>query len=78
MIWNGRLEPLHAFWSRAGLPAVERLLRGGEPSMWALAEAVGARLLSEAAWRAVDPEGRAFANANTPEDVARLGLSPPG
>jgi len=75
VIWRGRLEPLHAFWSRACLPMVERMLREGDPSMWGIATAVGALFLTEEEWRAVDPEGLAFENANTPEDAARLGLS---
>jgi len=77
VVWRGRLEPLHAFWSRDCLPAVERMLRAGNPSMWKLCTAVGARFVSEEEWRAVDPEGRSFENANTPEDVARLGLGDP-
>lgn len=76
--WGGRVEGLFAFWSRACLPAVERLLREGEPSLWRLATEVGAAVLPEAAWRAFDPRGRVFANANSPEDLARLGLGPPG
>ena len=75
VIWKGRLEPLHAFWSLACLATVERMLRAGDPSMWKLATAVGARLVSEEEWRSVDPEGRSFENANTAEDLARLGLS---
>lgn len=75
--WNGRLEGLFAFWSRACLPEVDRLLREGDPSLWRLATAVGARVVPESAWRAVDPFGRAFENANSPEDLARLGLLPP-
>jgi molybdopterin-guanine dinucleotide biosynthesis protein A len=81
VVWRGRLQPLHAFWSVACLPAVDRLLRAGQPSMWQLATAVGARFVPEEEWRAVDPEGRAFENVNTPDDVARLGLAlplPPG
>jgi molybdopterin-guanine dinucleotide biosynthesis protein A len=74
VIWNGRLEPLHAFWSRSCFPLVDRMLREGDPSMWAIATAVGARFVSEEEWRQVDPEGRAFANANTPEEAAALGL----
>ncbi len=77
VVWRGRLEPLHAFWSRDCLPTVERMLRDGNPSMWKLATAVGARFVPEEEWRAVDPEGRSFENANTPEDVARLGLGGP-
>ncbi|MBI5067243.1 MAG: molybdenum cofactor guanylyltransferase [Deltaproteobacteria bacterium] len=78
VVWRGRLEPLHAFWSRACLPTVERMLGEGNPSMWKICTAVGARFVPEEEWRAIDPEGRAFANANTPEDVARLGLDGPG
>ncbi len=74
VVWKGRLEPLHAFWSRACLPAVERMLREGDPSLWRIATAVGARFVSEEEWRVVDPRGRSFENANTPEDVERLGL----
>jgi len=77
VVWRGRLEPLHAFWSVECLPTVERLLRAGEPSMWKLATACGARFVAEEEWREVDPEGRAFENANTPEDVARLGIEGP-
>jgi len=73
--WRGRLEPLHALWSVAALPRLDRALRAGQPSLMALAALVDARVVEEEAWRAVDPEGRAFENANTPEDAARLGLS---
>lgn len=72
--WDGRLQPLHAFWSRACLPVLEAALRAGDPSLQALAREVGARIVEPAEWRAVDPDGRAFENANTPEDAARLGL----
>lgn len=74
--WQGRLEPLHAFWARGCLPAVERLLREGDPSFRDVARAVEASIVDEAAWRQVDPEGRAFVNVNTPEEAARLGLEP--
>lgn len=77
VLWQGRFEGLFAFWSRACLPAVEQLVREGDPSLWRLADAVGARLLPEAEWRAFDPAGRVFENVNTPEDVGRLGLAPP-
>lgn len=76
--WGGRLEGLFAFWSRECLPTVERLLREGDPSLWGIATAVGAHVVPEGEWRAFDPGGRAFANANGPEDLARLGLLPPG
>jgi molybdenum cofactor guanylyltransferase len=73
--FGGRLQPLHACWSRACLPVLDRLLREGDPSLRELARVVGARVIEEPEWRTVDPAGRAFENANTPEDAARLGLA---
>jgi molybdopterin-guanine dinucleotide biosynthesis protein A len=73
--WDGRLEPLHALWSRQALPALERALAEGDLSMQRLAGLVGARVIEAEAWRVVDPSGRAFLNANTPEQAAALGLS---
>lgn len=73
----GRLEPLHALWSRECLPVFEARLRAGDASLRELADAVGAAIVEEREWRAVDPAGRAFANANTPDDLVRLGLAPP-
>ncbi len=70
-------EGLHAFWSRGILPTVERMLREGDPSLRAIATAVGARIVPAVEWRVVDPGGRSFENANTPEDLRRLGLEPP-
>lgn len=75
--WRGRLEPLHAYWSRGCLAPVERLLREGDPSFRELADAVEARIVGEEEWSAIDPEGRAFENVNTPEEAARLGLAAP-
>ncbi|HZZ85469.1 MAG TPA: molybdenum cofactor guanylyltransferase [Anaeromyxobacteraceae bacterium] len=72
--WEGRLEPLHAFWSKACLPLFEDRLRAGDPSLQELALAAGAAVVEAEEWRAVDPGGRAFENANTPADLARLGL----
>ncbi len=77
VVWEGRFEGLHAFWSVEALGAIEPLLRAGDPSLWQIAAAAGARFVEADAWRAVDPVGRAFANANTPEDAERLGLEPP-
>jgi molybdenum cofactor guanylyltransferase len=75
--WGDRLEPLHALWSRACLPALERLLRAGAPSLRDLARTVNAVVVDEKAWREVDPAGRAFENVNTFEDARRLGLVVP-
>jgi molybdenum cofactor guanylyltransferase len=72
--FGGRLHPLHAFWSRDCLPALEAMLAAGDPSLVELACAVPAHLVEEEEWRTVDPAGRALENANTPGDAARLGL----
>jgi hypothetical protein len=40
--------------------------------------AAGANVVAGAAWRAFDPDGRAYANANAPGDLERLGLTPSG
>jgi molybdopterin-guanine dinucleotide biosynthesis protein A len=72
---RGGLEPLHAFWSRACLPVLDRMLRAGDPSLRDLAAAVRTRVVEEAEWRDLDPSGRALENANTPGDLLRLGLS---
>ena len=74
---GGRLEPLHAFWSRACLAPLEGLLARGEPSLRDLAAAVRARIVEEEEWRTVDPALRSLENANTPDDARRLGLEPP-
>ena len=75
---GGRLHPLHGLWSRACLPVLEQLLTRGDPSLAEIAKAVGACLVEEEEWRTVNPLGRTLENVNTPEDVARLGLSFPG
>jgi molybdopterin-guanine dinucleotide biosynthesis protein A len=73
---GGRLEPLHAFWSRACLPTLSPLLAAGHPSLRELAALVRTRVVEEAEWRTVDPALRSLENANTPDDVRRLGLEP--
>ena len=49
----------------------------GDPSLRAIAAAVGARVVPASEWREVDPDGRCLENVNTPDDVLRLGLEPP-
>lgn len=72
---GGRLHPLHAFWSRECLPALERMLAAGNPSLVELARAVSACVVEEDEWRTADPGGCALENVNTPGDVDRLGLT---
>jgi len=73
--WGGRLEPLHALWAREALPLVERALAEGEVSLQRLVWLAGALVVEAEAWGSIDPSGRAFLNANHPEEATRLGLS---
>ena len=75
---DGRAEPLHAFWSRAALPALESLLRSGEPSFRDLADAIPtARVPIADLEREIPGATNSFANVNTPEDLERFGLRLP-
>ncbi|MFP2926451.1 molybdenum cofactor guanylyltransferase [Pyxidicoccus sp. 3LG] len=72
----GRLEPLLAAYRTALAPAwVEALVE--DPSLRQLLSGCRARLLPEDALRAVDPELRSLVNVNTPEDLARHGVTLP-
>jgi molybdopterin-guanine dinucleotide biosynthesis protein A len=66
---NG-LEPLHAVYRRQTcLPAVESALRQGQKRLIDWHPSVNVRLLSTAETKAHDPEGLAFININSPEDL---------
>jgi molybdopterin-guanine dinucleotide biosynthesis protein A len=67
---NG-IEPLHAIYDGACLPAFETYLRGEAktPSLRRVCDEVGARFVSEAVPRAFDPQLRCFSNWNRPEEV---------
>lgn len=75
---EGRPEPLHAFWAAPARPALERLLRDGEPSFRdLLAQVPHARVPIEELEREAPGAAESFANVNTPDDLARFGLSLP-
>ena len=69
---GGRLQPLAAVWRREALPELDRRLARGERSLHGLAEAVGAEIIPERDWRAFDPSGNSFVNANTLREYAEL------
>ena len=69
---DGRLQPLAAAWRRCVLPAARERIARGELSLHGLAEEVGADILPEETWRAIDPSGNSFANINTIEEYAAL------
>jgi molybdenum cofactor guanylyltransferase len=67
---DGRLQPLAAVWRRGALVEARRRISAGEPSLQDLARAVGADVVEESEWKAVDPSGNAFENLNTLEQYA--------
>lgn len=67
---NGRLQPLAAVWRRSALRLAKDRIARGMLALNALAEEVGAEILPERVWRALDPSGNAFANLNTLADFA--------
>jgi len=69
---DGRLQPLAAVWRREALPELDRRLARGERSLHGLAEDVGAEVMREPEWRAFDPSGNSFLNANTLQEYAQL------
>lgn len=74
----GRPQTLCARWSAAALAEAASLVTAGERSMRALLSRLGPEgvvLLDEGAWPA-GVDASAFADVDTPEDLARLGLGP--
>lgn len=70
----GRDQPLCARWSAADLDGAAELAAAGQRSLRWLSESAGLVRLDESFWRAVaDP--REMSDADTPEDLARLGLA---
>ncbi len=65
------LQPLHAVYSKACLPHMERMAKTGQLKVQELVQAPGlsVRLVPERDVRSVDPEGLSFMNVNTPADI---------
>lgn len=69
----GRAEPLCALWARERvLPLARAHLAAGRLALHELVAALGVSWLEEEDLRAVDPADLMLANANTPEEWARL------
>lgn len=66
------VEPLHALYSRTCLPAIESRLQAGERRVISFYPDVRVRYLEDREIAVLDPDGRSFANANTPDDWSRL------
>jgi len=65
-------EALHALYTKACLPAMERALASGRMRIISFFDDVRVRLLYEPELRARDPLLRTFTNVNTPEELAAL------
>jgi molybdopterin-guanine dinucleotide biosynthesis protein A len=69
-------EALHALYSKACLPAMERALAAGKLRIISFLDDVRVLTLAEDELRRVDPELRSFTNVNTPEELqAAIGRS---
>jgi len=66
---GGEQETLHALYTKACLPAIERALASGKMRVISFFDDVRLRTLDEAELRTVDPELRSFTNVNTPEEL---------
>ncbi|MDE0331915.1 MAG: molybdenum cofactor guanylyltransferase [Nitrospinae bacterium] len=65
-------EPLCAFYGKKCAPHIEESISGGRLKMIGFHEEVRVRRVEEAVWRAWDPDGASFLNANTPEEFERI------
>ena len=73
---DGKLEALHGVWSRSATEKVGSLLASGERALRSALRALRVDVVEEDVWRAIDPDGRAFINLNTPEDLAAIRFPP--
>ncbi len=71
-LWEGKEEPLHAYYRRTCLPAIERTLDGGKRRFVEFLPDVHVRYVSHDELQRLDPEGRSFWNVNYPSDLARI------
>ena len=73
----GRLQPVCARYGPEALLAASSLLAGGVRALHALFDVVDYDVVPERVWRAVAPAD-AFADVDTPNDAARMGIDLPG
>lgn len=66
------VEPLHAVYGRACLPAMERVLARGRRQIIAFFDQVRVRYVARAEVERFDPQRLSFVNVNTPQDWERV------
>lgn len=69
---GGEMEPLHALYHKACLPAIVRCLEADQRRMISFLGDVRLRRIEPDEIAIFDPDGQSFFNANTPEDWQRL------
>jgi molybdopterin-guanine dinucleotide biosynthesis protein A len=73
---DGKSEALHCVWSASAADKVAALLDQGEFGLRRALAEMDVDVVGEATWRAIDSDGRAFTNLNTPDDVAAIRSAP--
>ena len=66
------VESLHAIYSRACLAPIARQLDAGNPQVIGFFDAVRIRLIDPPTLARFDPDGHAFRNINTPDDLIEV------
>jgi molybdopterin-guanine dinucleotide biosynthesis protein A len=68
---EGRLQPMHAVYSRSCLPHLEEMVKTRHLKIQDLVTnpTLRVRLITEAELSLIDPEGRSFFNINSPSDL---------
>jgi molybdopterin-guanine dinucleotide biosynthesis protein A len=69
--WQGELEPLHTFYSRACIPFIEPILQRGGGRIIEFYRRIDVRYVEPDEVISLDPQGLSFFNVNSPEDWAR-------
>lgn len=66
---SGRVQPLHAVWSRDAAGDLRRLLATGDRSLRQVFGALETRVAGPEVWGRIDPDGAFARNVNRPEDL---------
>lgn len=69
--WEKFPEPLHAIYHKACLPAIEEALQAGQFKITGFFGKMRLRFVEREEISPFDPNGRSFANINTPEDLSQ-------
>ncbi len=69
---QGRLQPLHAVYSKRCIKPLEDLINSGHMRITRLFEKVKSRKVEEEELKKIDPDFKSFININTKEDLLNL------